>query len=199
MQTTAVLLIELARGPSQNTIVRPNVIATVDKMARWLQRMKTNDAVSQRAYTIVCGLRNTIENPSHLQALGRRQENRNLSESLSPTISDVSAQPLGATKFASSQVSSHEPHSQRGALPQAPMYHTANSTAFPHDQRRAQDSHVQGNFNLQHLARQLAAPQDAVHFSQGPMVAPGRDPLLAELDNCAGWDALGLDEWMAQD
>lgn len=61
MQVIAVLLLQLSQGATPLTNVTPNVSTSVDKLTRWLQAMMEHDAVSERAYYIVCQVRRKIE------------------------------------------------------------------------------------------------------------------------------------------
>ncbi|CBY02060.1 hypothetical protein LEMA_P008470.1 [Plenodomus lingam JN3] len=188
MQTVAILLLELSHDSIHATVGRPNVIASIDKLTRWLRCMKVKDAVSERAYNIVCRLRKTVE-------ILPGQESQGSNHSASPSFSNVPTQPLLATTYAPLNVcmSSTVPQPQQ-PLPDL----QTDPTAFQHSNYPNPDRDAQGNLHPQPQVQHLVALQDAsAPFSQDHASESLGDPGSNDFNRYVGWENAELEDWMA--
>ncbi|KAI8939159.1 hypothetical protein NX059_004993 [Plenodomus lindquistii] len=213
MQTVAVLLHELSRTSTSTAVAQLNVVASIDKLTQWLQHMKVNDGVSERAYNIVRHVRSKIKDPSAPNSNTQRQDGQDPNSSVSPSCPKVPTQPLFATTYAPFDVDpAHQPRPPQASPQQPPPppqqqqqhqslpYLQANPTPYQINDYFGQINHTQGFSNLQPLAQHLDAPQDgSAHFSQDQMSVSFGDPFSTGFDQYSGWENTGFVDWMAQD
>ncbi|KAH9861736.1 hypothetical protein J1614_011489 [Plenodomus biglobosus] len=191
MQTVAILLLTLSRDPTHTSPVQPNnILTSIDKLTRWLRCMKAKDAVSERAFNILCHVLKTIGIPPD-------QGSPDLKYTQSPTFSNDPTPLPFATTYATFDTGgpSHILQSQ-----QPPPHLQISPTAFQYSDYFSQGSHTGTDSNLPPLAEDPISPQDSsVPFTRDQMSVAFGDPVSTDFNQYTGWDNLGFGDWMGQD
>lgn len=185
MQGIAVLFLEMARGSPDSSTIGSNIIASVGKLTLWLQSMKAIDAVSGRAYKVVCRVRNMMEHPTQTDNSATWP---NVDESMAtPHISPIFSTFPTQTSFLNTPTSLPTPNID---IPQFPV---VAPTPFS-DDFYSQAS----NLDLQPLSQHPVDPENSFQFGQDQMPLFYGNPFETEFDQFLGWDPTGFEDWTTQ-